>query len=150
MFQTLYKIIFPRLTVISFSSKYEWIKIYVNIIKNICGDIPLIKSKKAKENKKSIWKYHLNIEMLKDLIILLKHFNPELKNYNIEHIETLTQIKPEPKKVIKLVDDDDDDMLNDYLFNKITYKAKIVNVKKTSKSNSVESNIERLHSYFNL
>ena len=99
----------------------------------------MIKTQKAKENKKCIWKYYLNIEMLKDLIELLKHFNPMLNNYNQEQIETLTQIKPEPKSnKVFITDEDEDDVLNDYLFNKITYKSKIVNVKNLSKSNDSE------------
>ena len=73
--------------------------------------------------------------MLKDLIELLKHFNPMLNNYNQEQIETLTQIKPEPKSNKKYItDEDEDDVLNDYLFNKTTYKSKIVNVKHISHS----------------
>jgi len=122
-FKELYSSLFPKRTIKSYKTKSDLLKIYVNIIKNICGDIPLIDSEKTTKNKKSIYKYKISEEILKDIIILAKYKNPTLKNYNLKLVEQLTEIKPDPKKTLTLGDDDDD--LVNYMYNKNNNKQGI-------------------------
>lgn len=119
-FKELYKQLFPKQKAKAFKTKYDLIKIYVNIIKYICGDLPIIKSIKGKDDKKSVYKYSLNKELLKELITLCKFNNPVLKHFDIVLIERITGIKPEPKTSLTITDEDD--LVNNYLFNKINYK----------------------------
>lgn len=90
------------------------------MIKNICGDIPVITSKRLKKNNVCTYEYKLNIEILKDLITLAKYNNYTLKNFNIELIKKLTEIEPDTNK--KLNYKDEDDLINYYLFNKTNFK----------------------------
>lgn len=119
-FQELYKYTFPKQKIKSFKTKYSLIKIYVNILKYISGDLPIIKTSKGKENNKSVWKYALNLDAIKDLITLCKFKNPHFKNFDIELIEKITGIKPDMKNTIDIYDEDIE--INNYLFNKINYK----------------------------
>ena len=57
---------------------------------------------------------------MKDIILLAKYKNPTLKNYNLELVEQLTEIKPDTIKILLLGDEDDD--LNNYIHNKTNYK----------------------------
>jgi len=120
-FQSLYSEIFPKRTAKTYKTKLDLLKIYINIIKNICGDIPLIESERIQKDKKRDYKYCLNIEMLKDILTLTKYKNPSLTNFNLELIETLTNIKPDKIKVLNLGKDEEDD-LDNYMYNKNIYK----------------------------
>jgi len=118
-FKTLCKAIF-RTTKDNYKTKYDLLKIYVHMIKNICGDIPVITSKRLKKNKVCTYEYKLNIEILKDLITLAKYNNYTLKNFNIELIKKLTEIEPDTNE--KLNYKDEDDLINYYLFQKTNFK----------------------------
>jgi len=119
-YQTLCKEIFRSTKIIDYKIKYELLKAYIQMIKNICGDIQIITSKQVKKNKKTEWQYKMNIETLKDLITLVKFNNPSLKNFNIELIEKLTGIKPEEES--KVLTKDEDELINYYLFQKTNFK----------------------------
>ena len=98
-FKTLYKSLFPKKTTKTYKTKYDVMKNYVNLLNNICGDIELIKYKDVKKDKKTTTEYSLNIDTITDIIILCKLKNPVLKNFDLELIEKLTKIKPEPKPI---------------------------------------------------
>ena len=122
-FQELYKNVFSRQTDKQFKTKEQIFKIYYNMLKNIYGDIPVIIRKNVKQNNKQSYKYLLNTDCLKDIITLAKNINPTLINYNIELIEKLTGIKPDPKpKGMYISDKDEDDVLVNYNFNIHTFK----------------------------
>jgi hypothetical protein len=126
-FKELYESISPKRTTKKYNSKSELLKVYVNIIKNICGDIPIITSKRIKKDGKNSYEYKIDKVVLKDIILLAKFKNPTLKKYNQELIERLTEIKPELKKKNDFLDDncDEDNAYNNYEFNKNTYKQGI-------------------------
>jgi len=107
-----------RITKDNYSNQYELKKIYVGLLKNICGDIPIITSKYKKINKKCLLEHTVNNDMIKDLIVLCKYNNAQLTDYNISVIEKLTGIKPEPKSTV-IFSNDEDSMFNSYVFNKI-------------------------------
>lgn len=117
-FKELYFLSLPKQTAKKFNSKYELLKIYVNIIKNICGELPLIQSKRVKINKKCIYKYSVNEELATNLILLSKFKNPKLKFYNIELVEKITKIKPDLIDIYNCADCDENDIYNKYVFNK--------------------------------
>ena len=100
------------------------IKLYINMIKHICGDIPIIISNQ--KGKKRIRVYSLNIDILIELISLTKLKNPYFNNYNKELIEKMTNIKPEIKPVKTLSTPEEyveaEEMYNTYLFGKIGSK----------------------------
>ena len=142
-FKQLYEILFPRLTTKSYKTKRDLLKIYINLIKDITNEIPFIKSKKIKNKttKKSENIYILNITMMQEIINLTKLKNETLKDCNINLIEKLTGIKPEQTQ--KREYKDDDDCLNNYVFNK-SYKQGI----KENINNANLSNIEKLRNNF--
>lgn len=129
-YKLLYKSLFPKKTTKKYTTKYDIMKNYVNLIHNICGDLEIIEATKTTKDKKNFYKYDLKLEYITDLINLCKFKNPLLKNYNHELIETLTKIKPDekPKNIIKgFIDCDDieqvdlydeDDIVNDFKFGK--------------------------------
>lgn len=121
-FQLLSKSVFePRGKVLpSYKTKYDLLKIYVNMIKIICGDIPLILSKKCKKDKKGYYEYSLDNALIKDLIELVKFNNPQLKKFNCELIKNITGISPDPKVNLQMIDEDE--LINTYLFNKKNFK----------------------------
>lgn len=119
-FQAIHATMFPRKKIIPFDCKKNLLKIYVDIIKMICGDILIITQKKAKQDKKCIYKYELNVGLIKDLITLSKYINPIFNNFKKDLIKQLTNIEPDEKHN-NLVEDEDD-LINNYLFNKINFK----------------------------
>lgn len=127
-FQTLYKKLYPRKTVKDFNDVIEIYKIYGNLLKDICGDMDIIKTNETQKryNGKKYRPYSLDIDKVNDVIYLVKQLNPELKFYNIELIETLTGIKPEKEKkkvyYITDFDNDDEDLFNSYIFGKTNGK----------------------------
>ena len=100
------------------------IKLYINMIKHICGDLPIIISSQI--GKKKIRVYTLNIDTVMELILLTKLKNPFFNNYNKELIEKMTNIKPEikPVKILSTPDEyiEAEEMYNTYLFGKIGSK----------------------------
>ena len=109
-----------RSTKTDLSTKENIIKFYINMIKNICGDLKIIIS--SQKGKKKIRVYEINKELLVDLLTLTKLKNPYLKNYNKELIKKFTNIEAEieppkkcetPEEYIEI-----EDMYNTYLFNK--------------------------------
>lgn len=100
------------------------IKLYINMITNICGDLPIIIS--SRKGKKNIRVYTINTELLFDLITLTKLKNPYLKNYNKELIKKFTEIEPDieppekcetPEEFIEI-----EELYNTYLFGKMGNK----------------------------
>ena len=109
-----------RSTKTDLSTKENIIKLYINMIKNICGDFPIIIS--SQKGKKKIRVYEINKELLVDLLTLTKLKNPYLKNYNKELIKKFTNIEAEiePPNKCKTPEEYEEveDMYNTYLFNK--------------------------------
>jgi hypothetical protein len=103
---------------LTLNNEYKILQEYISMIKNICGDIPIITNKKTTKNKKSIYKYSLNIEMITKLITLCKFKNPGLKNYNHELIKLLTGIIPDEVENKKFMVDEEEDYEN-YKFGKM-------------------------------
>lgn len=121
-FKDLYIELFPKRNAKSFKTKDNLLKIYVNIIRNICGDIKLIYRKQTnKEEGKKKYGFELNAQILREVVELVKLKNGALKNYDTELIEKLTGIKPDAK-ALKIGDNDDEDMYNSYIFRKNNYK----------------------------
>jgi len=115
-----------RSTKSDLSTKENIIKLYINMIKNICGDLPIIISYQKGIGKKKIRVYEINKELLVDLLTLTKLKNPYLKNYNKEMVKNLTDIEPEiepptncetPEEYIEV-----EEMYNTYLFGKFGNK----------------------------
>jgi hypothetical protein len=111
-----------RSTKSDLSTKENIIKLYINMIKNICGDLPVIKSYQKGIGKIKIRVYEINKDLLVDLLTLTKLKNPYLKNYNKELVKKLTDIEPEielptnnesPEELLEI-----ELMYNTYLFNK--------------------------------
>lgn len=110
------------------STKENIIKLYINMVKNICGDLPIIISYQKGIGKKKIRVYEINKELLFDLLSLTKMKSPYLKNYNTELIKKFTNIEAEiepPKNCVTLRDYQEaeeleaEDLHNAYLFGKI-------------------------------
>ena len=107
-------------------TKENIIKLYINMIKNVCGDIPIIKSYQKGIGKKKIRVYEINTELLVDLLTLTKLKNPYLKNYNKELIKKFTNIEAEiePPKTCETPQEykEVEDIYNTYLFGKFGNK----------------------------
>ena len=113
-----------RSTKTDLSTKENVIKLYINMIKNICGDFPIIIS--SQKGKKKIRVYEINKELLVDLLTLTKLKNPYLKNYNKEIVKKLTDIEPdiEPPKKCETPEEyiEIEEIYNTYLFGKMGSK----------------------------
>jgi hypothetical protein len=110
-----------RTTKNKYNSQYELLKLYVLMIKNICGDLQIVTSEKGTKRTDRKYKFILNIELLKDLVQLMKYKNPVLNNFDTKLIETHTSIKPDKKPISEYLKDEDNDFEN-YLFNKTNFK----------------------------
>jgi aldehyde:ferredoxin oxidoreductase len=75
----------------------------VNIIKSICDDIRIIKSKKAK-----LWNYFLNKQCITDMLLLCKMKNYNLKYYNIELVKNITGLESDNAKSSYSIDEFDE------------------------------------------
>lgn len=106
-----------------YDSKYELIKVYINMIKNIFGDIPIVKSKRGTKGKKE-YQYYLDVNILIGIVELIKLGNSKLSNFNQLLIEKITLITPTIKEGYN-IDTDEDDNIEKYLFNKIILKNNI-------------------------
>ena len=127
-FKEYYKDVFPKQTAKNFKTKYDLLKVYVNMIKNICGEIPIIKGVKQKKDKKLFYAYELNKGYNDDITIkyllkLTKLNNPSYKHFDIHLIERITGLKPDKLKTKILGDDDldEDKKLDKHIFSK-TFK----------------------------
>ena len=113
-----------RSTKTDLSTKENVIKLYINMIKNICGDLPIIIS--SQKGKKKIRVYEINKELLVDLLTLTKFKNPYLKNYNTVIVKKLTDIEPdiEPPKKCETPEEyiEIEEIYNTYLFGKFGNK----------------------------
>jgi len=118
----LYQNIFPRLKTKTYSEIKNLQLIYINLIKNICGNLPIINSKVIKKNNKNSYKYTINTDLIESLISLCKYNNPELTNFKLDIIKQFTNITPELEKK-NIFYDDEDDKINNYMFNKINFKT---------------------------
>ena len=115
-----------RSTKSDLSTKENIIKLYINMIKNICGDLQIIISSQQRINKIKTRVYEINKELLVDLLTLTKLKNPYLKNYNKEIVKKLTNIEPdieqdvEPPKKCETPEEfiEIEEMYNTYLFGK--------------------------------
>ena len=148
-FKELYSALFPKRTSKLYKTKFDLLKIYVNLIKNICGDIPLIDRKQVKRNGKKEYDYIINKDVLTDIITLAKYKNPSLKNYNLELVESLTGLKPD--KDIFLSGNDEDDAYNYYIYNKQTFKqgmtANVINAKPNKFDDDVDEVFQKIKNY---
>lgn len=94
-------------------------ELYVKIINNIVGDIPMIKSKQERVGgNKRIRKYSLEKEVITEFIKLTKLKNATLKHYNLSMIEELTGIKPDEKVDESKIIVDGEETFNNYLDSK--------------------------------
>ena len=93
------------------------------MIKTICGDIPIIISKYGKVNKKCCLVYTFNKDVIQDIIKLCKLNNPTLKNFDLDLVLKMVDIKPEEK--LNELYADEDTTINNYLFNKNNFKKYI-------------------------
>lgn len=105
-----------------YDSKYELKKTYVNMIKNICGDLKVITQKQVRVNKSREYQYYLNINEVIRLVELLSISNSSFQNMDAVLIEKLTKIKPIKKSVIELIIDEDESF-EKYHFGKNQMKA---------------------------
>ena len=94
-FKSLYQNMFPKKNIKLYETTEQLQKIYINLIKMICGELKIITSKRIQKDKKRTHEYNLNKEVISDLIKLCKLNNPELHNYNIKLIEEITGILPD-------------------------------------------------------
>jgi hypothetical protein len=96
-------------------------QIYINLIKNICGDLPIITRKRIKVNNKNDYEYTLNKTLIEELITLCKINNCGLKHYNTKLVEIITGIKPdiEPSNYDYC---DEEEIKVDYMFGKTNFK----------------------------
>lgn len=135
-FQTLYLSIFDTKKT-SFKTVHELLLIYLNMIRNICGDIPVIHSKPklitVEKKRKKIYEYNIDLDIIRVLLNIAKHNNPTLKHFNLQFVESLTGIKPDENNKKPYVDEDN--LIDSYLFNKHNYKSK--NVMSASPSNTI-------------
>jgi hypothetical protein len=121
--KTLYKEYFSqrKSTIHKFNTKYEIIKSYIHMIKTIIHDISIsfniITEKRGTKRNDRKYKYYLDVNSLINFITLCQITNPKLKNYDIELIQTLTNIEP-LKKCHNIYDEDT--LVNNYLCNKNT------------------------------
>ena len=115
-----------RSTKSDLSTKENIIKLYINMIKNICGDLPIIISSQQRINKIKTRVYEINKEILVDLLTLTKLKNPYLKNYNTVIVKKLTDIEPdiEPPKKCETPEEyiEIEEIYNTYLFGKMGSK----------------------------
>jgi hypothetical protein len=120
-FKTLYSNVFPKQTTKTYTTTKALRLIYINLIKNICGDLPIITQKRIKVNGKNDYEYKLNKTLIEELITLCKINNCGLKNYNLKLIEIITGIKPdiEPNNYDFC---DEEDVKVNYLFGKTKFK----------------------------
>ena len=84
------------------STEENILKLYITMIKDICGDLPIVISSQKGIGKKKIRVYTVNTELLVDLLTLTKFKNPYLKNYDKELIKKLTNIEAEIEPPTKL------------------------------------------------
>jgi len=105
-----------------YDSKYELKKTYVNMIKNICGDLKMITQKQVRVNKTREYQYYLNVNEIIKLVELLCISNSSFQNMDAVMIEKLTKIKPMKKSVVHLNIDEDDEF-EKYHFGKNQSKA---------------------------
>ena len=124
-FKSIYQSLYPRLKQKNFKTKEDILKIYVNILKDIANEVPIISSvaRKTKDRTKSKREYKLNKSIITEIINLTKLKNETLKDCNIELIEKLTGIKPDKEQKRDYIDDDK--CLNNYVFNK-SYKQGVM------------------------
>lgn len=120
-FKTLYSNIFPKQTKKTFTTNKAIRQIYINLIKNICGDLPIITQKRIKVNGKNDYVYNLNKSLIEELITLCKINNCGLKNYNVKLIEIITGIKPDIEPANYDFCDEEDVKVN-YMFGKNNFK----------------------------
>ena len=124
-FKQLYTSLFPKRTSKQFNTKQQLIQVYVNMIKNIGGDIPLITTGKKKQIEGvRTYTYSLNDTTIKTYLTLAKKANMSLSSYNLPFVEKLTGLKPD-NKIIHLGDEDNEDdedyKLNNYIHT-LSYK----------------------------
>ena len=109
-----------RFTKSDLSTIEDIIKLYINMITHICGNLKVVISAQKRIKKVLKRVYTINTELLVDLLTLTKLKNPYLKNYNKELIKKFTNIEAEieppkkcetPEEYIEI-----EDMYNTYFF----------------------------------
>lgn len=100
---------------------------YIKMIKNICGDLPIITNEKKQIDKVRRRVYTINKDLIINLLTLCYKSNPRLKNFNLELVEKYTGLKPDLKKVKYLTKyQDEDSLITNYMFNKINYGLLVI------------------------
>ena len=111
-----------RFTKSDLSTIEDIIKLYINMITNICGNFKVILSRQKRIKKVLKRVYTINTEVLVDLLTLTKLKNPYLKNYDKALIKKLTNIEAEIEPVQEINTAEDyievEEMYNTYLFGK--------------------------------
>ena len=104
-----------------YDTKKELVKIYIQLIRNICCDMPLIKSERGRilktKNREQV--YSIDVKLMSELFKLVPFKNKSFKNYNIDLIKKYITIE-----IVKPLNDgnvDDDDYAN-YAFGKTLNK----------------------------
>jgi hypothetical protein len=117
-----------RFTKSDLSTVENVIKLYINMITNICGDLKVVLSGQKRIKKVLKRVYTVNTELLIDLLTLTKLKNPYLKTYDKELIKKLTNIEAEIEPPQKLETPEDyaaieaEGLYNTYLFGKFGNK----------------------------
>lgn len=94
-FKIMYEEIFSKQKKQSFTTKQNIIQIYVKIIKNICGDIPIIKSTKKQINNVRTYVYEIDNECANNIMKLAKIGNITLYGFNLDLVKSITNIIPD-------------------------------------------------------
>jgi len=107
-----------------YNSSYELLKVYINMIKHIADNIPIVEGiqKRIKGTNSRQYKYYLNVNQVKDLMTLASLNSQRLNNYELEIIEKLTGIKP----IIKAHFEEEEEKnsnIEDYIFFKNNTKS---------------------------
>ena len=115
-----------RFTKSDLSTIEDIIKLYINMITHICGNLKVVISGQKRIKKVLKRVYTINTELLVDLLNLTKLKNPYLKNYNKEIVKKLTDIEPDIEPPIKCETPEEfieiEEMYNTYLFGKFGNK----------------------------
>ena len=108
-----------------YTTKYELKKVYINMIRNICGDIPIITTCRFRNKETNIleYNYYLDIDKITDLLHLVTLNNPKLKEFEKDDVEKLTGITARKSKDVTCREEDEDEMIENYLFSKNNFKA---------------------------
>jgi hypothetical protein len=90
------------------------------MLKNMCGDLPIILSKQI--GKKKVREYSLDTNLFKELVTIIKYKNPNLIDFNTELIKQISGIVSDKKVIDEDLYEDEYQFFNNYLFNKTNFR----------------------------